>query len=332
MPRPLDMPETAAGGEVRRYRVYLTYAGPIESAGSQVELRSERVVSSSVVTSDSVLQDRYLVVRGLRIRYRASGSGDPVLLLHGLGASLEQWEWTQPGLSKNHQVVALDLPGFGLSQSPPREQFDLDGVVSLLDGFIYEMGWQFATVIGNSMGGLLALSMALNLGGRVSRLVLAGSAGLGREVGRLLRLARIPWLGELLLLPMGLHPVAGYSLRRLFSDPSRLPPSLVDVTCRHYRRRPVRDNLLNAARIGVSLQGQVDAINFRGQLDKIDVPTLLIWGSEDGVIPLEHGKVAHKLIAGSNLTIIDDCGHVPQLEHPDRFVEEVERFLARSSP
>ena len=247
-------------------------------------------MGQSVVSKDIVHQDRYLSVRGVKLRYRASGNGDPVLLLHGLGASLEQWEWSQPGLSTSHEVVALDLPGFGWSQSPPREQFDLDNMVNLLGGFIDEMGWKSATVIGNSMGGLPAISMALNLEGRVSRLVLAGSAGLGREVGWLLRLARIPLLGEILLLPMGLRPVADISLRRLFSDPSRLPSCLVDVTCENYKRRSIRDNLLHAARIGVSFRGQRDSINFRGRLNKITVPTLLIWGSKDGVIPLEHGR------------------------------------------
>jgi 4,5:9,10-diseco-3-hydroxy-5,9,17-trioxoandrosta-1(10),2-diene-4-oate hydrolase len=204
-------------------------------------------------------------------------------------------------------------------------------MVNLLGGFIDEMGWKSVTVIGNSMGGLLAISMALNLKGRVSRLVLAGSAGLGREVSLLLRLARIPWLGELALLPMGLRPVAHYSLRRLFADPSRLPNYLVDVTCDNYKRRSIRDNLLHATRIGVSFGGQDDSINSRGRLHEIKVPTLLIWGRQDGVIPLQHGEIARELIAGSKLTVIDDCGHVPQIEHPDRFVEEVERFLARTT-
>ena len=279
-------------------------------------------------SNEIALQDRYLRVRGVRFRYRKAGRGDPVLLLHGLGASLEQWEWSQLGLSRRHEVVALDLPGFGWSESPPREQYDLDHIVKLLGGFMDEMGWESATVIGNSMGGLLALGMTLRLGRRVNRLVLAGSAGLGREVGWMLRLARIPWLSEMLVFPMGFRPVAERSLRRLFSDPSRLPSSLVDVTCDLYKGSIIRENLLHIARTGVSFNGQVDSINFRSQLNRITVPTLLIWGSVDGVIPLEHGRVAHELIPGSKLTIFDDCGHVPQIEHPDRFVEEVKRFLS----
>ena len=277
------------------------------------------------------LQDRYMTVRGVKLRYRPAGKGEPILLLHGLGASLEQWEWSQPGLSSRHEVVALDLPGFGRSQSPPRDQFDLDHMVSLLGGFIDAMGWQSATVIGNSMGGLLAISMALNLEGRVSRLILAGSAGLGRDLGWPLRVAWLPCLGEAILPFMALRPLVHYSLRRLFSDPSRLPNRMVDVSADNYKRQSIRSNFLRAIRIGVSLSGQRDSINFRDQLDKIRVPTLLIWGREDGVMPLEHGKIAHQLIAGSKLTVIDDCGHVPQIEHPGRFVDEVEHFLACAS-
>ena len=277
------------------------------------------------------LQDRYMTVRGVKLRYRPAGKGEPILLLHGLGASLEQWEWSQPGLSSRHEVVALDLPGFGRSQSPPRDQFDLDHMVSLLGGFIDAMGWQSATVIGNSMGGLLAISMALNLEGRVSRLVLTGSAGLGRDLGWPLRVAWLPCLGEAILPFMALRPLVHYSLRRLFSDPSRLPNRMVDVSADNYKRRSIRSNFLRAIRIGVSLSGQRDSINFRDQLDKIRVPTLLIWGREDGVMPLEHGKIAHQLIAGSKLTVFDDCGHVPQIEHPGRFVDEVEHFLACAS-
>ena len=277
------------------------------------------------------LQDRYMTVRGVKLRYRPAGKGEPILLLHGLGASLEQWEWSQPGLSSRHEVVALDLPGFGRSQSPPRDQFDLDHMVNLLGEFIDAMGWQSATVIGNSMGGLLAISMALNLEGRVSRLVLTGSAGLGRDLGWPLRVAWLPCLGEAILPFMKLRPLVHYSLRRLFSDPSRLPNRMVDVSADNYKRRSIRSNFLRAIRIGVSLSGQRDSINFRDQLDKIRVPTLLIWGREDGVMPLEHGKIAHQLIAGSKLTVIDDCGHVPQIEHPGRFVDEVEHFLACAS-
>ena len=277
------------------------------------------------------LQDRYMTVRGVKLRYRPAGKGEPILLLHGLGASLEQWEWSQPGLSSRHEVVALDLPGFGRSQSPPRDQFGLDHMVNLLGGFIDAMGWQSATVIGNSMGGLLAISMALNLEGRVSRLVLTGSAGLGRDLGWPLRVAWLPCLGEAILPFMKLRPLVHYSLRRLFSDPSRLPNRMVDVSAYNYKRRSIRSNFLHAIRIGVSLSGQRDSINFRDQLDKIRVPTLLIWGREDGVMPLEHGKIAHQLIAGSKLTVIDDCGHVPQIEHPGRFVDEVEHFLACAS-
>ena len=277
------------------------------------------------------LQDRYMTVRGVKLRYRPAGKGEPILLLHGLGASLEQWEWSQPGLSSRHEVVALDLPGFGRSQSPPRDQFGLDHMVNLLGEFIDAMGWQSATVIGNSMGGLLAISMALNLEGRVSRLVLTGSAGLGRDLGWPLRVAWLPCLGEAILPFMKLRPLVHYSLRRLFSDPSRLPNRMVDVSADNYKRRSIRSNFLHAIRIGVSLSGQRDSINFRDQLDKIRVPTLLIWGREDGVMPLEHGKIAHQLIAGSKLTVIDDCGHVPQIEHPGRFVDEVEHFLACAS-
>ncbi len=286
------------------------------------------MVAPSVVLNGNILQDRYLMVRGVKLRYRASGNGDPVLLLHGVGASLEQWEWSQPGLSTRHQVVALDLPGFGRSQSPQKDQFDLDHVVELLGAFIDEMGWRSATVIGNSMGGMLAIAMALNLEGRVNRLVLAGSAGVGPDLGFSLRLVSLPCVGEAILPFMGFRPLVHLCHKRLFSDPSRLPARLVDVATYYYKRHSIRSNFLRAIRLGVSPRGQRDSINFNGQLDKINVPTLLIWGRGDSVIPLEHGKTAHKLIPGSRLTIIDDCGHVPQIEHPDRFVDEVERFTA----
>ncbi len=152
-------------------------------------------MTADLIEAESA-QDRYLTVSGLRIRYRIAGQGEPILLVHGLGASLEFWDWTLPLLSRRYQVAAFDLPGFGWSDTPPYELFSLEGATKLIAGVLDALGWRSATIIGNSMGGLLALNLALTESKRVDRLVLVNGGGLGQEVRWTLRALVPPLFGH----------------------------------------------------------------------------------------------------------------------------------------
>src|SRR5437870_6118061 len=142
--------------------------------------------------------ERMIGVEGLRLRCWDEGAGPAVILVHGIAASLEFWRFTVGGLAERHRVVAVDLPGFGFSERGPVIP-TLEETADLLIAMLDELGIVSASFVGNSMGGLMALEVALRHPGRVDRLILSDSVGLGREVSFFWRLAALRPVGSLLL-------------------------------------------------------------------------------------------------------------------------------------
>lgn len=269
-------------------------------------------------------ENRYVRIAGYTVRYWVAGSGPPVFLVHGLGASMAFWERNFDHLARHFQVWSADLPGFGLSEKPDGGLFLHVGVRLLLD-LVDGGGIERASLVGNSMGGLLAMAFALQHPERVSNLVLVASAGLGREVGLTLRLASIPGLGELMARP--LRSAIRWEFQGLFHNPRQLPERLVEETYQQRREPGAVACLLRTVRAGVNLWGQKDSIIHLRQLPNLRVPTLVVWGRQDRLIPFRHALVAQQLIPNARLAAIDRCGHCPQLERPDEFNRLVTEFL-----
>jgi 4,5:9,10-diseco-3-hydroxy-5,9,17-trioxoandrosta-1(10),2-diene-4-oate hydrolase len=265
-----------------------------------------------------------VLVGGLRLRCWDEGAGPAVVLIHGIGASLEYWRYTVPALADQHRVLAIDLPGCGFSERG-RTLPTLAETADLMVGLLDALGLPRASYVGNSLGGLIALETALRHPGRVERLILSNSAGLGREVNVFWRLAGLPVLGpSLIALSRGL------ALRRqanIFFDPND-DPAVVE-RCRSWvARTDLVDTISGAARLGLDLRGQRPDIIRVDRLTELTVPTLLVWGRNDSIIPASHAERAHRLIPNAQLVIFDNCGHCPQLQRPVEFNRVARAFLA----
>ncbi len=280
-----------------------------------------------------MLDHRSVPLHGRDVAYVAGGEGPTLLLIHGIGGDWRTWEPALDGLARNHHVVAVDLPGHGGSAKGPGD-YSLGALASVLRDLGGSLGLERATVVGHSLGGGIAMQFAYQFPERCERLVLVSSGGLGPDVGLILRLATLPG-SELFL---SLTAPAARRLVDLASSAGHLLRLRAAADAEHYARAysALAEPESRAAFLG-TLRGVVGT---RGQLvdarDRLylagHMPTLIVWGARDGVVPADHGQAAHEAIPGSRLEIFDDAGHLPQLDDPGRFVRVVDDFMAATEP
>jgi pimeloyl-ACP methyl ester carboxylesterase len=280
-----------------------------------------------------VLDHRLIRLHGREVAYVVGGDGPTLLLIHGIGGDWRTWEPVLDGLARQHHVVAVDLPGHGGS-SKGAGDYSLGALASALRDLGGALGLDRATVVGHSLGGGIAMQFAYQFPERCERLVLVSSGGLGPDVGLLLRLASLPGSELVLSLaaPTGrwLANVAGRAGRAL-----RIRPT---PDAEHYTRAFVslaepesRAAFLGTLRGVVGTRGQL--VDARDRLYLAEhVPTLILWGERDAVLPVDHGYAAHEAMPGSRLEIFEEAGHLPQLDQPKRFVATVEDFIATTEP
>ena len=269
--------------------------------------------------------DRYTRVNGARIRYWREGDGQPVLFVHGLGASVELWLPNVLGLRHCLTALAVDLPGFGRSERGTMP-YSLPNGARFLRDFVDALGFERVSLVGNSMGGVLCLQYALAYPERLDRLVLIASAGLGRELSGSLRMLGLPGVSWLLLKrsrPDWVEP----GLRSCLADPWCISAEYVQLCTAASGHRQAMASFVEAVRVGVTLRGQHPRIVLRDRLHTIRAPTLLIWGQQDTVIPVHHAYAARERLHDASLVVLENCGHCPQIEHPARVNGILEQFL-----
>ena len=272
--------------------------------------------------------DANLLVEGIQVRYRDSGgSGPAVLLLHGIGGSLELWAAQFVEANQGLRLIALDLPGHGLSGfgRPPY------GPASHA-----QFVWQFATALGldgvhlagNSMGGAIGLHMLAQQPGRARTLLLAAAATLGREGPLPFRLMTLPLLGGLMTRagPMAV----GQQLQAIFDPSFAIPDEVRKAVERNVMRPGAQAAFLATLRQMCDWGGQREALvaEARAALSSATVPVLLLHGRQDRVIPCAHSEDAQCLAPGNRLQLIDGCGHTPQLERPAIFNDALRGLVA----
>ena len=269
----------------------------------------------------------YAKVGCRRIRYVREGRGNAVILIHGLGGSLDWWDLTRPALAKRFCVYALDLPGSGMSDRLGRgvsREFAADFTAE----FMKSVGIANATLVGHSMGGYVAALTALEHRAAVNGVVLVASAGFGRVHHLGLRALSLPIIGEIATAPTMLG--ARFLLRSLVFDKRAVTRDRIDTVCRFFRRPGVKSDFLRTLRARGTLTRDRDGLSGLGSLRELDVPTMLIWGVQDRVFPISQAQFAAALLPNARLAVLKRCGHLPQLEHAEEFNELVLRFLAQS--
>ena len=274
-------------------------------------------------------EDRHVQLGGIRTRFwRAGEQGSPVLLLHGIGCSVHEWDASLAALAQRHRVFALDLLGAGDTDKPAAEDYSLARLARFIVEFLDSQGLAQAHLAGNSLGGRLALECALAAPQRVASLLLAAPAGVGRETFINFRLATLPWLGELLTRPSR----AGLRMlwRLAFHDPSRLEDERLDHKLHDAKRPGAQAAFLKTLRGFLEFGGfpREQLARLHAALPGVRQPTLIVWGRGDRLLPVAQGMQLRAMLPNAALQVFDDCGHLPQLEAAERFNASALAFWA----
>lgn len=273
------------------------------------------------------MQDLYIEVAGCRVRYRDSGSGKhPLLFIHGIGESLEFWMHQEPLAGDSYRIITLDLPGHGLSASG-EQPYDPAKFAAFCWTFLDALDIDKVCVVGNSMGGGIAILMAENKPSRVEKLILANAATLGRFSPLPFRLMTLPILGEMMTRPSKLG--VDQQLKSVFYSPDVVTEELRTVVTRNVMDIARAQAFLATLRQMTDLGGQKISVAHTAlsALKKFRQPVLFLHGRQDTVIPFKHSVDAEQLTQNTKLVIFENCGHTPQFEHPGLFNDELTRFL-----
>lgn len=277
---------------------------------------------------------KFLDLHGDRVAYQDAGGGDEALLLiHGMAGSSETWRAVIPQLSKKYRVIAPDLLGHGQS-AKPRSDYSLGAFAVLLRDLLDELGISGATVVGQSLGGGVAMQFAYQHRTYCRRLVLISSGGLGPDVGWTLRLLSAP--GAELLLPVIAPPpvvTAGNKVRSWLSAGGIESPRGAEMWSAYtsLADSQTRQAFLKTLRSVVDYRGQsVSALN-RLYLTS-DMPTMVIWGDQDRIIPIEHGYALRDAQPGCRLEVLGGVGHFPHVERPFAVADLIDDFVDTTNP
>jgi pimeloyl-ACP methyl ester carboxylesterase len=252
------------------------------------------------------------------------GDGPPLLFIHGLGGIWQNWLLNIPAFMGTHRCVAVDLPGFGLSDKP--DECSIPGFARTVDAVCGQLGVEEPAVVGNSMGGFVGAELAVRYPARVSKLVLVAAAGLSTEY-----LAREPLLAGARAF-MVLTARAGLRGNGVVKRP-RLRRAALQAVVRYPEKLsvPLATELVG----GANAPGFIESFealmtySFRDKLERIEVPTLIVWGRNDILVPVADAETYEHLIGeNAHSVIFDDTGHLPMLERPTRFNELLGSFLA----
>jgi pimeloyl-ACP methyl ester carboxylesterase len=269
----------------------------------------------------------FVAVAGMQMHVRDEGprtDSRPIVLLHGTSASLHTWDGWAAVLTATHRVIRFDLPGFGLTGPMADGDYSMARYVAVVTALLDSLHVTRVTLGGNSFGGEVAVMVARAHPERVAKLILVDAAGYpmrSTSVPLGFRLARSPLFSKVMLVTLP-RAIIESSVRNVYGNPSKVTPELVDryyeLTLRAGNRRAVADRFRQAPSDGIA-----------AEVAQLKLPTLILWGARDHLIPVENADRFHRDIAGSTLVTFDGLGHVPHEEDPARTVVVVQRFLGR---
>jgi pimeloyl-ACP methyl ester carboxylesterase len=269
--------------------------------------------------------DQYVKVEDINTRYWTLGQGEPVILLHGLGSCVESWTYNIDALAQQHRVFAIDLVGSGHSDKPP-VSYSLIDLAKFVKAFMDTLELERATLVGNSLGGGVALWFALLFPQQIEKLVLANSLGLGKQIMFVFRLASLPW-NSLLFRPSRVS--TAFILKQIVHDSAVITDEWVEVLYQIGNLPGVPEALQRQLRVNIDFWGVRSDVYcpIVSQLATIHTPTLIIWGEQDPVLPVAHAQFAAKQLPIADLHIFDECGHWPQVERSHEFNAAILKFL-----
>ncbi len=279
---------------------------------------------------------QFRTIHGYRRAFRIAGSGPALLLIHGVGDNSKSWEPVHAKLAQRFTVIAPDLLGHGESDKPHAD-YSLPAFANGMRDLLAVLGIDKVTVAGHSFGGGVAMQFAYQYPQLVERIVLVSAGGVAKDVSLALRLAAMPMGAEALgvLRAPGVMPAirrVGRAVQTTLGS-TKFGRDAADVV-------DLLEGFLDPAGLAAFARTLRSVVDARGQyvtmLDRSylvkSVPVQIIWGEDDLIIPVDHAHTAHAAMPGSRMEIFEDSGHMPFHDHPDRFVEVVERFIDSTRP
>jgi pimeloyl-ACP methyl ester carboxylesterase len=263
------------------------------------------------------------------LHFESHGSGEPVLCIHGFGASLYSWRHLAPALARTHRVVLLDLDGFGKSPKPADGKYSIHDHVRRVSEFIRAHDLSGVTLVGHSFGGGVALLVALRLRADAKyapkRLVLVDNIAYRQHLPLFVRMLQSP-IGSLALRALPATALIRHVLKLAYFDDERITPEAVAEYARALDMPGGREAMARTAK-GM-IPPDIDDLTPRYR--DIAIPTLILWGRQDAIVPLAIGERLHRAIADSELVVVERCGHIPHEECPDEAVRAVIDFMGEA--
>jgi pimeloyl-ACP methyl ester carboxylesterase len=278
------------------------------------------------------MRRQIISVHGHDIAYRTGGTGPVVLLIHGMAGSSSSWVPVLDDLAPHVTYVAPDLPGHGQSDKP-RGDYSLGAHASMLRDLLIALGHDRATIVGQSLGGGIAMQFSYQYPERCERLVLVCAGGLGHEVMPMLRILAAP--GMEYVLPVGCQPFIRSSVEALASVAAKVGLQPSPATREKWRaytsliEPDTREAFLQTLRSVVDVKGQRVSAHDKLYLAEA-IPSLIVWGENDPIIPVSHAYDAHAAMPASRLEIMEGVGHFPHCEDPRQFARILLDFIANT--
>ena len=311
-----------------------TAPAPLRALPSELPTPADHADPTDPCDLPSLPPLQYRTIHGYRRAFRMAGQGPAILLLHGIGDNSETWAGVFDALAQDHLVIAPDLLGHGGSDKP-RADYSIGAFANGMRDLLGVLELERVTVVGHSLGAGVAMQFAYQYPERCERLVLVGAGGVSRSVSLALRAATLP--GASLAISALKLPTVKRQVRAVVSvleklntatglDAADLLRILDGLPSIHARRAFTR-----TLRAVVDVRGQAVTMLDRCYL-AVGMPSLLIWGARDPMIPVHHARIAHAAMPGSRLEIFEEAGHFPFRHDPDRFVGLLREFIAGTEP
>lgn len=273
--------------------------------------------------------DRFTTVGGHQVRYWQAGrEGPAVVCIHGIGCSVLEWEHSIHALATRHRVYAMDLLGCGLTAKPGEVTYDVATLARFTLGFMDAVGLEQASLVGNSLGGRVAIECAATAPERVQSLVLSAPASMANPTLFDFRLASLPVLGELLTRPTAFGTTRLW--RTAVADPACITPEVVREKVALALQPGAQEAFMKTLRGMIHLGGFRPSVieDSHAKARRIQAPTCVIWGRQDGFLPVAHLDAVMRLVPHAKPVVLEPCGHVPMVERPTDFCRIVLDFLA----
>lgn len=280
-----------------------------------------------------VVQTREVSLHGHKVSYRIAGSGPAIMLVHGIAGTGATWTDVMERLADTYTLIAPDLPGHGVSDKPVGD-YSLGSLASMLRDLMVTIGHENATMVGHSLGGGVVMQFVYQFPQRCDRLVLVSSGGLGRDVNRLLRAACLPGADLFLAATAGPIATIGNVVSSVLGRLGWRPGADLEEVARGFASladNETRTAFLHTLKSVVGVEGQRVNASDRLYLAS-EIPSLLISGGRDPIIPASHAVEAHKIMPGSRLVIFPEAGHMPHVDEPSAFANALRELMESTAP